>query len=429
MKTQTKRPQSRGDKLLILVTAALIALALGGFFWLRALDKAPVVRLPPPTVMPAVNARDYFLKAASAAKQTGSVAPSSEARRLLHQGFLYPYQWPSQAPPSVPLLLNQQPPQTASDSSLAFLTRQISTQAQAEAQPGHWAAAADAGLDLVQFGVAVMHGADYNGTFNSHHTQRLGYNYLRAALSHLDAAQARTAARRLETIRRDRTPFADTVTQEKWEKQAMLLDVLRHSQWRGRWGWTNKSMLPDPKAWAQDVAAIARQRTMSKRQIFADHQRYYAQVLAAVQHPYAEKPPALSLPKAWVDQVVIGDDYTMVWTMTVEADTENSLLMTQLALRSYKLDHGAYPKTLLALVPGYLKAVPTDPFALSGPLKYKLAGAKYVLYSMGPDGRDDGGKAILDATTAAPPRRSKNDPRRWVQEDSTGDVVAGVNIF
>ena len=71
-----------------------------------------------------------------------------------------------------------------------------------------------------------------------------------------------------------------------------------------------------------------------------------------------------------------------------------------LALRAYRLEHGAYPATLAALTPAYLKQIPNDPFAASGPLHYKRQGSKYVLYSIGPDGKDDGGKPIFDATQA-----------------------------
>ena len=78
-------------------------------------------------------------------------------------------------------------------------------------------------------------------------------------------------------------------------------------------------------------------------------------------------------------------------------------------------------------MPQYLQAVPTDPFALSGPLRYKLAGAKPLLYSVGPDGKDDGGKAIFDRTIPAPTTPEAADRRHAVQENSVGDIVAGVN--
>jgi hypothetical protein len=61
------------------------------------------------------------------------------------------------------------------------------------------------------------------------------------------------------------------------------------------------------------------------------------------------------------------------------------------ALERYRRDHGHWPKTLESLVPNYLSAVPTDPRD-SKPLRYKRRADGVVVYSIGPDGTDDGGK-------------------------------------
>jgi hypothetical protein len=67
------------------------------------------------------------------------------------------------------------------------------------------------------------------------------------------------------------------------------------------------------------------------------------------------------------------------------------LLVTELALRCYRADTGKAPATLEALVPGYLVSVPADAFG-AGPLVYRPNGTNWLLYSIGPDGVDDGGK-------------------------------------
>jgi hypothetical protein len=45
---------------------------------------------------------------------------------------------------------------------------------------------------------------------------------------------------------------------------------------------------------------------------------------------------------------------------------------------------------LAELAPSYLETVPVDPFD-GQPLRYRTQGAGYVLYSIGPDLKDDGG--------------------------------------
>ena len=66
---------------------------------------------------------------------------------------------------------------------------------------------------------------------------------------------------------------------------------------------------------------------------------------------------------------------------------------TQLALavERYRLTHAdGVPETLGALVPGFLHAAPIDPFD-GGPFRFKKLSRGYVVYSVGPDGKDDGG--------------------------------------
>jgi len=100
-----------------------------------------------------------------------------------------------------------------------------------------------------------------------------------------------------------------------------------------------------------------------------------------------------------------------------------------LALHAYQLDHGSYPATLTALVPGYLNSIPDDPFALNGPLRYRLKGQQYVLYSIGPDGKDDGGVPSKDGVKlAVPAQKRPNRSQVTITAESTGDIVAGVNI-
>jgi hypothetical protein len=75
------------------------------------------------------------------------------------------------------------------------------------------------------------------------------------------------------------------------------------------------------------------------------------------------------------------------------AQTEASrrLLITTIALKRFHLRYGKWPETLDELVPDFLEKVPID-FMDGKPLRYKFVDAKrYLLYSVGEDGKDDGG--------------------------------------
>ena len=67
------------------------------------------------------------------------------------------------------------------------------------------------------------------------------------------------------------------------------------------------------------------------------------------------------------------------------------LLMTELGLRCYQSEQGRAPAGLEQLVPKYLQRVPSDPFSRH-PLVCRPQGTNWVLYSVGVDGVDDGGK-------------------------------------
>ena len=83
---------------------------------------------------------------------------------------------------------------------------------------------------------------------------------------------------------------------------------------------------------------------------------------------------------------------------------ELRMLLCALALRCYRLDHGELPPALADLVPEYLAEVPVDPFS-GRPLVYRRQDGEYLLYSVGPDGQDDGGtpwQESPDETWTAP---------------------------
>jgi hypothetical protein len=71
-----------------------------------------------------------------------------------------------------------------------------------------------------------------------------------------------------------------------------------------------------------------------------------------------------------------------------------------LAVQRYRLAAGRLPDTLADLVPAYLEAVPKDPFD-GDELRYKKLERGFVVYSIGGDLSDDGGKESL-------PRNKRN---------------------
>jgi len=73
------------------------------------------------------------------------------------------------------------------------------------------------------------------------------------------------------------------------------------------------------------------------------------------------------------------------------------LVQADLALRLYRADRGDWPAELADLVPAYLPGVPVDTL-VGRPLIYRRTGGEFLLYSVGNDGLDQGGKFTNRAT-------------------------------
>jgi hypothetical protein len=86
-------------------------------------------------------------------------------------------------------------------------------------------------------------------------------------------------------------------------------------------------------------------------------------------------PSAISANNAW-DRATVYDD----------------LAALSLALGAYRAEHDEYPPSLDVLVPDYCDALPQDLYA-EGPYKYRRTDEGCVLYSVGPNGQDNQGRA------------------------------------
>jgi hypothetical protein len=83
-----------------------------------------------------------------------------------------------------------------------------------------------------------------------------------------------------------------------------------------------------------------------------------------------------------------------------------------LACRIYKSRSGRYPETLEALIPDFLKKVPTDPFT-GKPLVYRRDGEGFIVYSLGSNLKDDGGRSTYMITQLV---MDKDDDWTWKED-------------
>jgi hypothetical protein len=289
---------------------------------------------------------------------------------------------------------------------------------------GDVAAASDSYLDAVHLGRQIGTGQPLIGTLVSIACQAIGRRPLWDNMNRLNAAQAKAASRRMEISSTDRVPFAETVREQKYLIQSALIEMFRDPEkWTREAGDDGTDGKENRADESSGNAAGVRMLFLiyGKRRILDNCTRYMDELAKLAARPYRAGASLPSLPRDPINAEllpVVGK----ARIKSLENETQAALLTVALALRAYRLERARYPEDLTQLVPEYLRAVPNDPFGAGGALQYRPDGDFYLLYSVGPDGIDNAGRAIDNTGEIG----SK---RRFVNPESKGDVVAGVNVY
>jgi hypothetical protein len=106
-------------------------------------------------------------------------------------------------------------------------------------------------------------------------------------------------------------------------------------------------------------------------------------------------------------------DFRNAWRATFKNLTFREMTTTAIALKRHQLRYGHWPANLAALVPEFLPGVPRD--LMDGqPLRYRVRPAgSFLLYSVGEDGKDDGGNPV-PAGDSTGPWDYRGEGRDWV---------------
>ena len=104
---------------------------------------------------------------------------------------------------------------------------------------------------------------------------------------------------------------------------------------------------------------------------------------------------------------------TPSWRNAELATQRRDALNVAIALELYRRKHGSWPQTLDELVPDLLPWVPVDRFD-GAPLRYRLADGKPILYSVGSDRDDDGGRELRDGDDSDASTRADGTDGDWI---------------
>ncbi|MEO7715428.1 MAG: hypothetical protein ABIY70_04460 [Capsulimonas sp.] len=416
-----RRPGGRNSGLKMgLVTLGVLAFA-GAFLGFMEID--PNVSIPAPKPPPSPNAMDDYLKAGAllmddnlfdAAHPPGTSAsaaltPAVQDRILnhnapamaaLHQGLMHEFQmWPPRSFIGFP--------------KYRKTARYLAFQRDVHATRGDWGAAMQTTLDGLQMGSDMRRGGGLIPTLFGVTVGAISRDPRYHIIDHLSPEETKAAFERIHAINANRVTLAQMLQQDEWDRQTDLMAQFQHPNWRSQLA---AGAMPSGNSTPPPFLSYT---LRSKRSVMQHYTRYMdaAVVAARARRPIA--PYATHTPRSLDDMVII--DVSEIQQKYNSDVTQNNFLELQLALRAYKFQHGSYPETLGALTPDLETAIPDDPFAPGKPFHYQKTANSYVLYSVGPDGVDDGGKAIDNFGHVQPYLR------RVALSDSKGDVVAGVN--
>ncbi|MHB0936755.1 MAG: hypothetical protein ACYDCO_23195 [Armatimonadota bacterium] len=403
-------PLSKGEKRLLIAFVILVLVIGGVGYGFHSINVNPVVNIPTPPPMPNPNARDLYVAAQGLQVtnltigtgpsaytmsiddiyetiQAGKIVPNPKQRSLtpklvdmqalmvanapvfnmVRQGFACEYR-------EVPMRSFSQP--LPHLSKMRALARTMMADGEVKCASGNWDGGAERFIDILRLGNDLPRGGVLISGLVGVAVQSIGRAVAWDTVDHVSAAGAKRAARRLEEIATTRVPYADILQEEKFAGQAGLLEVFNMPRWR-------TEMLPklaDSGSGPTFSATSLRIQLAGKRTIMANYTRYMDVLIANERNPSAAKPPPV--PTDPVSSMIV-PTFAKARARYVAAESENNRLLLAYALRAYKLEHGAYPNSLNALVPAYLKALPADPTAASGKFDYTRTGNTYTLGGAG----------------------------------------------
>jgi hypothetical protein len=155
-------------------------------------------------------------------------------------------------------------------------------------------------------------------------------------------------------------------------------------------------VLKDTNEWHDRMAAALRmndrqQRTAAAAKVLSDMQQESANVRSAARlvRSALDRQQRSKIASAMLTDVI----FPSVEAVVAAEGRANSMWdLTRLAaaLAVYRAENGAYPQKLTDLVPSVLDQQPFDLFS-AAPFVYRTIGEGYLLYSIGPNAKDDGG--------------------------------------
>jgi len=200
----------------------------------------------------------------------------------------------------------------------------------------------------------------------------------------------------------------------------MFMDVIQHTYTDdgtgdGRLTWSGLEMIdsfmvnmnnpPDGDEWLDNVVTNAMLPAMtvvsaSRQEVVDKYDEILAELIAEGQQPHWQRDSQVDMKiekmaaeSRWefYPITVLMPAISKVFTSADRSTMQRDATRVAIAALQYRMQHGNWPATLDAMIPANLDAAPIDQYT-GKPLGYAVRDGQPVVYSVGNDGDDDGGR-------------------------------------
>jgi hypothetical protein len=346
--------------------------------------------LPPQPPVPSPNALDDYIAAGQMFKANGGSKPMygpDGEPVLLSESAVVQANLPVLAQLRAGLTKECRVPFTG-DFAVTFpyladmrdLARLLSAEADVYAAGGNREHALESGLDAIQMGSDLQRGGTLLHGLVGVAIQAIGQQSMLSRIDRLKRKDCDRLIPRMQKILKNRVPPYEILQQERvWA--LTTLTKMKDSDFAQP---TQSLDDEEPAGGSNSVTKGLIWHFMRDKTI-RDLEKYYDALNAEAKKPRSQRVP---LPEPGGLAGIFAPVFEGATSSFEIMETRNRLTLCAIALRKYFLKYDKLPATLkeLGLDPTLLE----DPFS-GGELKYLPKGENYLLYSVGEDGKDDGG--------------------------------------
>jgi hypothetical protein len=253
-------------------------------------------------------------------------------------------------------------------------------------------------LDAMELGSRIPRGGNLIAWLVGEACHNLGFSRVEQLISSVPLSALPDLVTRTRRIRQARPSLEELLETERVEARAGWTTMFQDMQSCGlteQWE-SARSVQDDANLWGTMGLLLT-----PRRVALSDLETRYRTAIAESRKPVRRRLPVPESGTAWMEALEPTVLTLDPWRVE-RVKTELALLEVALAVRMHRLTRGRYPASLDEIERQWLPFVPADLW--DQPIVYLLKAGQPLVYSLGPDGKDDGGQAVNPYRLAAATR-------------------------